>query len=113
MLTGCLLTGGSVTAQWSRGQIRHFTMEDSIEMILQDVDRVLPKSRDHPILSACTGALLTGLYGIWTLFAMPGFRKIPCSLKQQMWAKKNLKMDKTTSCSRVNDHQLGSIFALQ
>lgn len=56
-------------------------MEDSIEVILQDYGRVLPTSRPHPVLSACTGALLTGLYGVWSLFVMPGFRKVPWSLK--------------------------------
>lgn len=52
-------------------------MEDSIEVILQD----RPTSRPHPVLSACTGALLTGMYGVWSLFVLPGFRKIPWKLK--------------------------------
>lgn len=56
-------------------------MEDSIEMILQDYGRVLPTTKPHPVLSACTGALLTGLYGVWSLFALPGFSKIPWRLK--------------------------------
>ncbi|XP_029365478.1 protein N-lysine methyltransferase FAM173B isoform X2 [Echeneis naucrates] len=56
-------------------------MEDSIEVILQDAGRVFPLSTPHPILSACTGALLAGLYGVWSLFAMPGCRKIPWRLK--------------------------------
>uniref|UniRef100_A0A3Q1G150 Si:dkey-190g11.3 n=1 Tax=Acanthochromis polyacanthus TaxID=80966 RepID=A0A3Q1G150_9TELE len=56
-------------------------MEDTIEVILQDHGRVLPTSRPHPILSACTGALLTGLYGVWCLFVIPGFRKVPWKLK--------------------------------
>ncbi|XP_041792501.1 ATP synthase subunit C lysine N-methyltransferase isoform X2 [Chelmon rostratus] len=56
-------------------------MEDSIEVILQDHGRVLSTSRPHPFLSACLGALLTGLYGVWSMFVMPGFRKIPWSLK--------------------------------
>ncbi|KAK5614608.1 hypothetical protein CRENBAI_016033 [Crenichthys baileyi] len=55
-------------------------MEDSIELILQDYAGVFPTSRPHPIVSACTGALLTGLYGLWSVFTMPGFRKIPWSL---------------------------------
>ncbi|KAM3867462.1 adenine nucleotide translocase lysine N-methyltransferase [Diretmus argenteus] len=42
---------------------------------------MLPANREHPILTASTGALLTGLYGVWSLFVMPGFRKIPGSLK--------------------------------
>ncbi|XP_008302122.1 protein FAM173B [Stegastes partitus] len=56
-------------------------MEDSIEVILQDRGGVLPTSRPHPVLSACTGALLTGLYGVWSLFVIPGFRKVPWKLK--------------------------------
>ncbi|KAM9743990.1 adenine nucleotide translocase lysine N-methyltransferase isoform 2-T2 [Menidia menidia] len=56
-------------------------MEDSIEVILQDQGGVFPTSRPHPIVSACTGALLTGFYAVWSLFSMPGFRKIPMKLK--------------------------------
>ncbi|XP_041855119.1 adenine nucleotide translocase lysine N-methyltransferase isoform X2 [Melanotaenia boesemani] len=56
-------------------------MEDSIEMILEDHGRILPTNKPHPIVSACTGALLTGIYGLWSLFALPGFRKIPFRLK--------------------------------
>ncbi|KAK9522873.1 hypothetical protein VZT92_019312 [Zoarces viviparus] len=56
-------------------------MEDSIDVILQDYGRVRPTSRAHPVLTACTAALLTGLYGVWRLFAVPGFRKIPWNLK--------------------------------
>ncbi|KAK1893371.1 ATP synthase subunit C lysine N-methyltransferase [Dissostichus eleginoides] len=55
-------------------------MEDSIDMILQDPGRVCSTSRPHPVLSACTGALLTGLYGVWRMFCMPGSRKIPLNL---------------------------------
>ncbi|XP_058492974.1 adenine nucleotide translocase lysine N-methyltransferase [Solea solea] len=51
-------------------------MEDNIELILQDLN-----NRPNPVFSACTGALFTGLYGVWSLFAVPGFRKIPWSLK--------------------------------
>lgn len=58
-----------------------FNMEDSIELIVQDYFGILPTSKPHPIVSACTGALLTGLYGLWSVFALPGFRKIPWSLK--------------------------------
>ncbi|XP_067468516.1 ATP synthase subunit C lysine N-methyltransferase isoform X1 [Thunnus thynnus] len=57
-------------------------MEDSIEMVLQEYGRVLPTTRPHPVLSAGTGVLLTGLYGVWSLFAMPGFRKVPLNLKK-------------------------------
>uniref|UniRef100_A0A3P8RZF7 Si:dkey-190g11.3 n=1 Tax=Amphiprion percula TaxID=161767 RepID=A0A3P8RZF7_AMPPE len=56
-------------------------MEDTIEVILQDHSRVLPTSKPHPVLSACTGALLTGLYGVWSLFVVPGFRRVPWKLK--------------------------------
>lgn len=56
-------------------------MEDSIEVILQDHGRVLPTNRPHPVLDACLGALLTGLYAVWSLFAMPGFHRIPLRLK--------------------------------
>ncbi|XP_028270279.1 protein N-lysine methyltransferase FAM173A [Parambassis ranga] len=56
-------------------------MEDSIEVILQDSGRMLPTSRPHPVVSACTGALLTGMYGVWSLFVMPGFRRVPWKLK--------------------------------
>ncbi|XP_069034174.1 ATP synthase subunit C lysine N-methyltransferase isoform X2 [Embiotoca jacksoni] len=65
----------------SAQQTRGFAMEDSIEVILQDHGRAFPTNRHHPVVSACTGALLTGLYGVWSLFATPGFRKIPRSLK--------------------------------
>lgn len=50
-------------------------------MILQDYGKVRPTHRAHPVLSACLGALLTGMYGLWNLFAVPGFRKVPWNLK--------------------------------
>ncbi|XP_068167203.1 adenine nucleotide translocase lysine N-methyltransferase isoform X2 [Antennarius striatus] len=56
-------------------------MEDSIEVILQDYVGVRSMKRPHPIVSACLGAVLTGLYGVWSLFALPGFRRIPWRLK--------------------------------
>lgn len=56
-------------------------MEDSIEVILQDYEKGGPTSKPHPVLSACSGALVAGLYGLWTLFVMPGFRKVPWNLK--------------------------------
>ncbi|XP_029960705.1 protein N-lysine methyltransferase FAM173A isoform X1 [Salarias fasciatus] len=55
-------------------------MEDSIEMVLQEHSGS-NTTRHHPVLSACTGALFTGLYGVWSLFVMPGFRKVPLKLK--------------------------------
>ncbi|XP_075889280.1 ATP synthase subunit C lysine N-methyltransferase [Nelusetta ayraudi] len=56
-------------------------MEDAIEVILQDHDRFLSTCKPHPLLSACLGALLTGVYGVWTLFTLPGLTKIPWRLK--------------------------------
>uniref|UniRef100_A0A1A8HTM2 Family with sequence similarity 173, member B n=2 Tax=Nothobranchius kuhntae TaxID=321403 RepID=A0A1A8HTM2_NOTKU len=56
-------------------------MEDSIELILQDHVGIFPSSKPHPVLSACTGALLTGLYGVWSMFVFPGSRRIPWRLK--------------------------------
>ncbi|XP_072289145.1 adenine nucleotide translocase lysine N-methyltransferase [Eucyclogobius newberryi] len=54
-------------------------MEDSIEVILQDASVSLGK--EHPVVTACTGALLTGVYGLWSLFALPGLRRVPWKLK--------------------------------
>lgn len=56
-------------------------MEDSIDVILQDHGEVLSPHRPHPVVSACLGALFTGVYGVWSLFALPGFRTIPWKLK--------------------------------
>uniref|UniRef100_A0A4W5KVT4 Si:dkey-190g11.3 n=1 Tax=Hucho hucho TaxID=62062 RepID=A0A4W5KVT4_9TELE len=57
-------------------------MEDSTEFILQDQgSRMVHSSKDNPILTVATGALLAGLYGMWTMFALPGFRKVPRRLK--------------------------------
>ncbi|XP_073322961.1 ATP synthase subunit C lysine N-methyltransferase [Pagrus major] len=56
-------------------------MEDGIEVILQDHSKFLSTDRPHPALSACLGALLTGVYGVWSLFATPGFRRVPWRLK--------------------------------
>lgn len=55
-------------------------MEDSIEVILQDHASVLSNIH-HPGVSACVGALLTGMYGLWSLFVAPGFRRVPWKLK--------------------------------
>lgn len=54
-------------------------MEDAIEMILED--HRLASSKPHPMLSACIATALTGVYGVWTLFTMPGLTKIPWRLK--------------------------------
>nr|XP_020449513.1 protein FAM173A-like isoform X2 [Monopterus albus] len=64
-----------------RPRRKWFGMEDSIEVVLQDCGGILPPSRPHPILSTCTCALLTGLYRLWSLFVIPGFRKVPRNLK--------------------------------
>lgn len=57
-------------------------MDDDIDVILQDRRIRLHQQRlDKPIFTACTGALLLGVYRLWTVFALPGFRKVPISLK--------------------------------
>ncbi|XP_019908010.1 ATP synthase subunit C lysine N-methyltransferase isoform X2 [Esox lucius] len=57
-------------------------MEDSTEFILQNQgSRMVYGSKDNPIVTASTGALLAGLYGMWTMFALPGFSKVPRRLK--------------------------------
>lgn len=61
--------------------VMQVAMEDSIDVILQDDGGVLSPHRPHPVISACLGALFTGVYGVWSLFALPGFRTIPWKLK--------------------------------
>lgn len=56
-------------------------MEDCIEVILQDQGSVSARPREHPWVTACSGATLTGLYGLWSLFALPGLRRVPWKLK--------------------------------
>ncbi|XP_076860302.1 ATP synthase subunit C lysine N-methyltransferase [Brachyhypopomus gauderio] len=57
-------------------------MEDSIEVILQDGDsRFSRHTQEKPVVMAASGATLMGLYGLWTVFALPGFRKVPKCLK--------------------------------
>ncbi|XP_048859813.1 adenine nucleotide translocase lysine N-methyltransferase isoform X3 [Brienomyrus brachyistius] len=56
-------------------------MEDSIEVILQDPGWFLPHYRDNSLLAALGGAVLTASYGLWTMFVLPGFRKVPMRLK--------------------------------
>ncbi|KAL2092064.1 hypothetical protein ACEWY4_011862 [Coilia grayii] len=57
-------------------------MDDDIEVILQDRRAGLPQQHlDNPTFTACTGALLLGIYRLWTVFALPGFRKVPVNLK--------------------------------
>lgn len=50
-------------------------------MILQDRCWVSPGRREHPWVTGGSGALLTALYGVWTLFALPGLRRVPWKLK--------------------------------
>ncbi|XP_072536935.1 adenine nucleotide translocase lysine N-methyltransferase [Salminus brasiliensis] len=57
-------------------------MEDSVEIILQDKrSRFSHHTQDKPIITAASGALLMGVYGLWSVFALPGFRRVPVSLK--------------------------------
>lgn len=58
-------------------------MEDSVDANIQeDCSSRSPQNREgSPILTALSGALLTALYGVWTLFSLPGSRKIPICLK--------------------------------
>ncbi|KAK3566185.1 hypothetical protein QTP86_028424 [Hemibagrus guttatus] len=54
-------------------------MEDSVDIILQD--KKLHQAHEKPIAMAASGAMLMVSYGLWTVFALPGFRKVPTSLK--------------------------------
>ncbi|XP_007229177.3 ATP synthase subunit C lysine N-methyltransferase isoform X3 [Astyanax mexicanus] len=57
-------------------------MEDSVEVILQDKRSwVSHRSQDRPVITAASGALLMGCYGLWSVFALPGFRRVPVHLK--------------------------------
>ncbi len=40
-------------------------------------------AQEKPLVTAVSGALLVGVYGLWSLFALPGFRKVPICLKVQ------------------------------
>ncbi|XP_072514816.1 ATP synthase subunit C lysine N-methyltransferase-like isoform X1 [Salminus brasiliensis] len=56
-------------------------MEDSIEVILQDQNyTLLRRYRDNRILTLVTGAVFSGVYGLWAMFCMPGL-KVPLRLK--------------------------------
>ncbi|XP_051524550.1 ATP synthase subunit C lysine N-methyltransferase-like [Myxocyprinus asiaticus] len=55
-------------------------MEDSVEVILQDKSCKF-SHHTKPGVTAASGTLLVGCYGLWTLFALPGFRKVPRCLK--------------------------------
>lgn len=54
-------------------------MEDSVDIILQD--KTLHHAHEKPIVMAASGTMLMASYGLWTVFALPGFRKVPTSLK--------------------------------
>ncbi|XP_066567508.1 ATP synthase subunit C lysine N-methyltransferase isoform X2 [Amia ocellicauda] len=55
-------------------------MEDAIEVILQDQSSKFTHQHNHRVTVA-VGGLLAGLYGLWTMFVLPGFRKVPFKLK--------------------------------
>ncbi|XP_017549165.1 ATP synthase subunit C lysine N-methyltransferase-like isoform X2 [Pygocentrus nattereri] len=56
-------------------------MEDSIDVILQDRNsKLLHPYRDNQILTLVTGAVFSGVYGLWAMFCMPGL-KVPLRLK--------------------------------
>lgn len=51
-------------------------------MFLQEKNCKLSNpAQEKPVVTAASGALLVGFYGLWTLFALPGFRKVPVCLK--------------------------------
>lgn len=54
-------------------------MEDSVDVILQDEN--LHRAHEKPVVMAASGAMLIASYGLWTVFALPGFRKVPTNLK--------------------------------
>ncbi|XP_028852476.1 protein N-lysine methyltransferase FAM173A [Denticeps clupeoides] len=57
-------------------------MEDSIDVTLQDKRSELQAQQQaSTTLTASSGALLLGFYGLWTLFAQPGFRRVPVGLR--------------------------------
>lgn len=57
-------------------------MDDDIDVLLQDRRLRSPQQKvDNPMFTAYMGTLLAGVYGLWTLFALPGFRRVPVSLK--------------------------------
>ncbi|XP_053092465.1 ATP synthase subunit C lysine N-methyltransferase isoform X2 [Pangasianodon hypophthalmus] len=54
-------------------------MEDSVDVILQE--KTLHHAQERPLVMAASGAMLMASYALWTVFALPGFRKVPTSLK--------------------------------
>lgn len=63
-------------------------MEDAVEMILQDKRfKSSCQSQINPAVTVASGTLLMSFYGLWTVFALPGFRKVPVRLKVRYQAK--------------------------
>ncbi|XP_030624192.1 ATP synthase subunit C lysine N-methyltransferase-like [Chanos chanos] len=57
-------------------------MEDSIEIILQDrSSKFFHRVQDKRAFTWVTGAVFCGFYGLWAMFCMPGFFKVPFRLK--------------------------------
>lgn len=57
-------------------------MEDSVEVILLHKScKLSHHTQEKFLFSAASGSLLMGVYGLWTYFALPGFRKVPICLK--------------------------------
>lgn len=57
-------------------------MEDGIEMLLLDEPtRFLLSHEPNPRLNMLIGGTLTSVYGLWAMFVLPGFRKVPFKLK--------------------------------
>ncbi|KAK1174351.1 ATP synthase subunit C lysine N-methyltransferase-like isoform X1 [Acipenser oxyrinchus oxyrinchus] len=57
-------------------------MEDGIEMLLLDKPtRFLLSHEPNPRLNMLIGGTLTSVYGLWAMFVLPGFRKVPFKLK--------------------------------
>ncbi|XP_062410177.1 adenine nucleotide translocase lysine N-methyltransferase-like [Sardina pilchardus] len=53
-------------------------MEDNIEVLLQDHT---PRFKNTRHLTMAAGAVFTGGYGMWVMFALPGFLRVPIRLK--------------------------------
>lgn len=58
---------------------KEIIMEDSVDVILQD--RTMHHAHEKPVIMAASGAALVASYGLWTVFALPGLRKVPTNLK--------------------------------
>ncbi|XP_067270192.1 ATP synthase subunit C lysine N-methyltransferase isoform X2 [Pseudorasbora parva] len=56
-------------------------MEDTVEVMLLHKSYTQEHSQEKSLVPAASAAVLTGFYGLWTLFALPGFRKVPMCLK--------------------------------